>query len=84
MGVQLAKADGTLPSDWWSVPIKGGNLTRLTNIQSLGLFASLSPDHQHIASFSADGLFIMNPDGSQITALVPNLAGISGTVSWIP
>ena len=84
MGIHLAKADGTIPSDWWSVPIKGGVLTRLTHIQSLGLFASTSPDHQHLASFSSDGLFVMDPDGSELTSLVPNLAGISGTVSWIP
>jgi hypothetical protein len=83
MGIRPAKADGNIPSDWWSVPIKGGVLTRLTHIQSLGLFASISPDDQHIASFSSDGLFVMNPDGSNLTALVPNMAGIPGTVSWI-
>jgi WD40-like Beta Propeller Repeat len=83
MGIRPAKADGSIPSDWWSVPITGGVLTRLTHIQSLGLFASISPDHKHIASFSSDGLFVMNPDGSNLTALVPNMAGIPGTVSWI-
>jgi Tol biopolymer transport system component len=83
MGIRPAKADGSIPSDWWSVPITGGVLTRLTHIQSLGLFASISPDHQHLASFSSDGLFVMNPDGSNLTLLVPNMAGIPGTVSWI-
>jgi Tol biopolymer transport system component len=84
MNVRLAKADGNLPSDWWSVPITGGPLKRLTQIKSLGLFASLSPDHQHFASFSSDGIFVMNPDGSNLTQLIPNMAGISGTVSWLP
>jgi Tol biopolymer transport system component len=84
MEVQPARADGSIPSDWWSVPVSGGVLKRLTHIQSLGLFASISPDHQHLASFSSDGLFVMNPDGSNLTLLVPNMAGIPGTVSWIP
>jgi Tol biopolymer transport system component len=84
MGIQVAKADGNIPSDWWSVPITGGPLTRLTQIQALGLFASISPDNQHIASFSSNGIFAMDPDGSELTFLVPNTSGIPGTVSWIP
>jgi Tol biopolymer transport system component len=83
MGILPAKADGSIPSDWWSVPAGGGVLTRLTHIQSLGLFASISPNHQHIASFSSAGVFVMDLDGSNLTMLVPNMAGISGTVSWI-
>ena len=84
MDIHPAKADGSIPSDWWSVPMNGGTLKRLTHIQSLGLFASISPDHQHIASFSSDGLFVMNPDGSELTSILRNLGGIPGTVSWIP
>jgi hypothetical protein len=83
MGVRPAKADGSIPSDWWSVPVKGGTLKRLTNINSLGLFASLSPDHQHLASCSSDGLFVMNLDGSNLTMLIPNGSNIAGTVNWI-
>jgi Tol biopolymer transport system component len=82
--IRPAKADGSIPSDWWSVPIPGGTLKRLTHIQALGLFASISPDYQHIASFSSDGIFVMNPDGSELTSILRNLAGISGTVNWIP
>ena len=53
-------------------PIIGGDVTRLTNLQTLGLFASISPDNQHIASFSQDIIFVMNPDGSGLTMLIPN------------
>ena len=83
-GIYPAKADGSIPSDWWSVPMTGGTLKRLTQIKALGLFASLSPDHQHIASFSSDGIFVMNPDGSDLTLIVRNMAGIPGTVTWMP
>jgi Tol biopolymer transport system component len=83
MGVQVAKAHN-VPSDWWSVPVTGGNITQLTNIQSTNLFASFAPDGKHIASHSTSGIFVMNPDGSEITMLIPNPQAVPGTVAWIP
>jgi Tol biopolymer transport system component len=82
MGVQVAKAH-SIPSDWWSVPIRGGAPTRLTNLQTINLFASLSPDKKHIVSVSGEGLFLMDLDGSNLTRLIPD-SGVHGTVSWIP
>ena len=84
MGVRVARANGGIPSDWWSVPVGGGTLTRLTHIQASSLYASLSPDGKRIVSFSGSGIFVMNLDGSELTILVPNLDGFTGTVSWIP
>lgn len=81
-GVEVAKAHN-VPSDWWSVPISGGAPTQLTNIQTINLFASLSPDQRHIASVSGGGLFVMDLDGSNLTQLVSD-PGVHGTVSWIP
>ena len=82
-GVQIVKAHN-VPSDWWSAPLTGGVPTRLTHIQSAGLFASISPDRKHIASFSQAGLFVMDLDGSNLTMLISDLGSIPGTVSWIP
>jgi Tol biopolymer transport system component len=82
LGVQVAKAH-SIPSDWWSVPVSGGTPRRLTNIQTINLFASLLPDHRHIASVSGDGLFVMNIDGSNLTQLISD-SGVHGTVRWIP
>jgi Tol biopolymer transport system component len=84
LGIHVAKANGSIPSDWWSVHISGGEPTRLTNLQTGGLYASVSPDKNYIASYSASGIFVMKPDGSELTMLVPNLDGFSGTVNWIP
>ena len=84
MGVTIASADGIIPSDWWSVPVSGGKPTQLTHIHSLGLFGSFSPDKKYIASHSAEGIFIMKPDGTEILMLVNDTGGISGTVSWLP
>jgi Tol biopolymer transport system component len=78
-GVQVAQAH-TVPSDWWSVPLTGGVVTQLTHLQAAGLFASISPDKRYIASYSGNGLFVMNPDGTGLTMLIPDLGGIIGTV----
>ncbi len=83
LAVTIAKADGTIPSDWWSVPITGGQLTPITRIHTIGLFASLSPDQAYLASASGNGIFIMKPDGSELTFLLPGEVN-SGTVTWIP
>ena len=82
LGVQVAKAHD-VPSDWWSVPVTGGVPTRLTQIQTINLFASISPDKKHIASVSGEGIFVMDLDGSNLTRLIID-PGVSGTVSWIP
>jgi Tol biopolymer transport system component len=81
-GIQIANAHN-VPSDWWSVPITGGVPTRLTNLQTINLFASISPDQQHLASLSGEGIFIMDLDGSNLTQLVSD-PGVHGTISWIP
>ena len=84
LGVHVAKAHSNVPSDWWSISVNGGEMTQLTNIQSRGLFGSLSPDHQFIASHSLDGIFVMKTDGTRLTQLIPNPQSVPGTVSWIP
>jgi Tol biopolymer transport system component len=82
LGIQVAQAHD-VPSDWWSVPVTGGVPTRLTQLQTINLFASLSPDQKHIASVSGEGLLVMDPSGSNLTQLVSD-PGVHGTVSWIP
>ena len=82
LGVQVVQAHN-VPSDWWSVPVSGGVPTRLTNIQSINLFASLSPDQKHIASLNGEGIFVMDLDGSNLTQLLSD-TGVHGTLSWIP
>lgn len=82
MGVQIVKAH-SVPSDWWSVPVHGGEIVRLTKIQAVNLFASLSPDKAHIVSLSGNGLFVMNPDGSNLTQLLAD-DSLFGSIAWIP
>jgi Tol biopolymer transport system component len=82
LGVRVAKAHN-VPSDWWSVPISGGTVTRLTQIQTIKLFASISPDQRHIASLSGEGIFVMGGDGSNLRQLLFD-PGVTGTLRWIP
>lgn len=81
MGVQIAEAH-SIPSDWWSVPITGGTPTRLTQLQSTNLFGRIAPDKKHLISFSAQGMFVMELDGSNLTSLIPDSGGT--TVDWLP
>ena len=84
MGVTVVHAHGSIPSDWWSVPIVGAQPTRLTHVYSPGLFASLSPDSKYVASYSATGIFVMTPQGGDLTQIVNYTGGIPGSVNWIP
>lgn len=81
MGIQVARAH-SVPSDWWSVPLTGGVPNQLTHLQTINLYASLSPDLKYIASLSGDGIFVMDLNGSNLTQLVSD-AGVHGTVRWI-
>jgi Tol biopolymer transport system component len=82
MGIQVAKAHN-IRSDWWSVPMTGGVPRQLTHIQEPGLFASLSPDQKHLSSLSAEGIFMMDLDGSSLTQVISD-PNAHGTVDWIP
>ena len=83
LGIIVASAH-TVPSDWWSVPIGGGAPVQLTRIATTGLFASLSPDKKYIASYSGNGIFLMNMEGTELTIFFNDIAGAPGTVSWVP
>jgi Tol biopolymer transport system component len=80
-GVQIVSAHA-IPSDWYRVPLAGGNPLRLTNLNDTGMYACISPDDKHIAFISQSGLYVMNPDGTGITQLSDMVA--TGTLDWIP
>ena len=82
LGIETAQAH-TVPSEWWRVPVDGGEPVQITHIQAPGLYACLSPDGRYIASFSGSGIFVMQSDGTALTMVMNDLGGIYGTVSWI-
>lgn len=81
LGVVPAGAH-SLPSDWWRVPVQGGPPERLTDLSQSGLFGAFAPDGRHFAFLSSTGLYVMDPDGSNVTALLNTWA--SGSLDWIP
>jgi Tol biopolymer transport system component len=81
LGVQVAEAH-TVPSDWWSVPTRGGKAQRLTHINGTGLYADFAPDGQHVAFASITGLYVMQPGGNNLVQLLNE--GLGGTLSWTP
>ena len=83
LGIGVVDAHN-VPSEWWRMPVSGGAVTQLTNLQYAGLFASIAPDGKHIASFSTSGIFVMNPDASGITMIFSDLGGVYSTISWLP
>jgi Tol biopolymer transport system component len=84
LGISVAFAHASVESEWWVVPAAGGAATQLTQLHATGLFASLSPDGQYVASYSSNSIVAMKPDGTSVTALMSWIAGIPGTVSWVP
>jgi Tol biopolymer transport system component len=71
-----------VPSDWWRVEIATGALTRLTRLYDMGLYGDYAPDRQFVGFVSATGLWVMSPDGSNLTQLQPGQTNI-GTFEWI-
>lgn len=84
---QPASANGA-PADWFRVPVSGGPPEKLTNILDLGMYGTFSPDGGHVAYSSYTGLFVMNPDGTNIIELlgIESIPGAIGqaTVNWLP
>jgi len=62
--------------------VAGGRPERLTKLYSTGLNGAFAPDRKHIAFIDLTGVFVMNPDGTQISQLLDVIA--SGTLTWLP
>jgi hypothetical protein len=81
-GVRLVKAHD-VPSDWWRVGLDDLAVTRITEVQDKGLYGTFAATVDKIAFISARGLFIMNPDGSNIVQVLESTS-LFGSLIWIP
>ncbi len=84
LGVRAAWAapdEHNVPSDWWRVPVGGGAPERLTQLFDTGLYGDNAPEGNFYAFISASGLYVMKPDGSDVTRLTRVKGG--GTVEWL-
>ncbi len=81
-GVQAAEAH-SVPSDWWSITVGSDQPpVRLTKLYDTGMYGDFSPDGQYVAFICATGLYVMKPDGSELTPLMP--VNDLGTLEWVP
>jgi Tol biopolymer transport system component len=80
-GIKVVSAH-TVPSDWYSVSLESGKVTRLTQINDVGMYAAPSPDGKHVAFISQTGQYVMNMDGTNLTQLSTMIP--PGLVDWIP
>jgi Tol biopolymer transport system component len=80
LGVQPVSAHSN-PSDWFRVSVDGGEPQQVTHVQDVNMVAAFSPDEQWLAFISQKGLFLMKPDGSQLTQLAV-LPGM-GSLNWV-
>jgi Tol biopolymer transport system component len=62
--------------------VRGGTPQRLTKLGEFSLYPAFSPDGKHIAILAAGGIYLMNPDGSDLK-LLTDAAGV-GTLDWVP
>lgn len=73
----------TVPSDWWLVDLAApGQARQLTHVAQTGLIGDIAPQGDWVAFMSDAGVFVMRPDGSQLTQII-DLGGM-GSLQWLP
>lgn len=82
LGVQTAAAH-SLPSDWYSVADRGGAVTRLTEMDAVGLYGRFSPQNPQLFAFaSQNGLYTMRPDGTNVQSI--QTGTFTDSLAWKP
>jgi Tol biopolymer transport system component len=81
LGIEVVSAHN-LPSRWWRLPLTGGEPEPLTEEARVGQYGVLSPDGRYLAFGSQSGIFLMQPDGSELHQLLELSAADS--LSWAP
>ena len=81
LGIEVVSAPN-LTSRWWRLPVTGGEPAPVTEEARVGQYGALSPDGRSIAFSSQSGIFLMQPDGSELRQLLDLSAADS--LSWTP
>jgi mono/diheme cytochrome c family protein len=76
-----AEAHG-LPWDLWEVNTDGSGLRRMTNFYEDLPMVAFSPSGKQVAVMGYGGIYLMNPDGSQLRRIDP--LGDHGGLDWLP
>lgn len=81
LGVKGVSAH-SVPSDWWRIPIAGGEPEKLTSLNEIRMYGTFSPDGRLFAFSSATGIYMMNPDGTGLSLFLEVSAADS--LTWVP
>ena len=81
LGIEVAAAHD-LPSQWWRLPVSGGEPEAITVEARVGQYGVLSPDGRSIAFSTKSGIYLMQLDGSDVRLLLETSA--SDSLSWTP
>lgn len=76
-----ASAHG-LPWDLWSINTDGTGLRRVTRFYEDLPMASFAPDGSQVAIMGLGGIYLMQPDGSNLRRIDPT--GDHGGLEWVP
>jgi Tol biopolymer transport system component len=82
-GIKIVTAHN-VPSDWYKVPVEGGEIERVTNANDTGLYGAISPDGKRLAYISVSGLFAVNIDGADLIQLSDSVFQGNGNIQWLP
>lgn len=81
LGIEVASAH-SLPSRWWRLPVTGGEPEAVTTEAQVGQYGVVSPDGRSLAFSAQSGIYLMQPDGSDLVQLLDLSAADS--LSWTP
>ncbi len=82
LGVQVAAAHN-LPSDWYRIPVTGGEPERLTALNGVGLYGRFTPTGEPIFAFASQGgIYEMAADGSDVIKWLEG--AFTDSLAWAP
>jgi Tol biopolymer transport system component len=74
LGAQTAAAHD-IPSDWWRIPVSGGEPERLTELNLVGLYGDFVENGRYLAFASRSGLFLLDTADMSVSQLLDVVAG---------
>jgi Tol biopolymer transport system component len=64
-----------IPSDWWRIPVSGGEPERLTELNLVGLYGDFVGNGRYLAFASRSGLYLLDTHDLSVTQLLDVMAG---------
>jgi len=79
----LAHTEHSVPSDWWRVPVTGGEPEQITGRAEIIIYGDLSPTGQHLAYSTTNTLYLLNTIDSSLRQISIRSLSV-GVLAWLP